>query len=74
MTGYKNKHGQVLFVSPLLGENKFATVTQKPTGSIKRFCSKLLPVRDKQDQAEWDLAKYARITKMKKIEIPEGNQ
>lgn len=72
MTGYKNKHGQVLFVSPGLGGDNFATYVKKPNGGVRRFCSKLLPVRQEQEQAEYDLRKYAKITGMHKVELPDN--
>ena len=71
MTGYKNKHGQILFVSAGIGGDNFATYTKKPGGSLKRFCSPLLPVRTDRNQAEWDLQKYARINKLKKVDIQD---
>lgn len=74
MTGYKNKQGQVLFVSPGLGGDNFATYTRKPNGSLKRFRSPLLPVRKDREQAEEDLVKYARLTKLKKVELPEPGE
>lgn len=71
MTGYKNKHGQILFVSAGIGGDNFATYVKKPNGGIRRFCSRLLPVRSSRDQADYDLRKYAMITKMQKVELPE---
>ena len=74
MTGYKNKFGQILFVSAGPGGDNFATYTRKMCGKLRRFCSPLLPVRKSRDQAEYDLRKYAMITKLKKVEIMEDCQ
>ena len=71
MIGYQNKHGQVLFVSAGLGGDNFATYVKKPNGGVRRFRSKLLPVRKEREQAEYDLRKYAKITGMHKVELPE---
>ena len=71
MIGYKNKHGQILFVSSGLGGDNFATYIKKPNGGIRRFCSRLLPVHPDRSQADYDLRKYAMITGMHKVELPD---
>jgi hypothetical protein len=71
MTGYKRKDGVILFVSPGIGGDTFATYTRVSVWSKRRYFSRLLPIRATRDQAEYDLRKYALITKLKKVDLPE---
>ncbi|MGE5581487.1 MAG: hypothetical protein ACM3X9_03025 [Bacillota bacterium] len=71
MIGYKNFRGQILFVDSGMGGNNFMTCIKKSNGGVRRFVSKLLPVRSDREHAEDDLRKYAQIAKMRKVELPD---
>ena len=53
--------GRELFVSDGISAGKaFMTVYRKPSGAIKRFVSKWLPIRGSRAEAEADLLAWAQ--------------
>ncbi len=60
--------GRVLFISPGLSQDIWATYWRKPSGALKRVISPALPLRRDRDQAQRDLDAYAAAKGWRKIE------
>jgi hypothetical protein len=63
---FKDVTGRILFVDTGIG-TKWSTYYRKGSGSLKRFVTKHLPNRDTMQDAEIDLAAWAKTHNAKPV-------
>ena len=61
---YKLPDGRIIFASAGLGQDVFMSCTRRESGSLQRFKSKSLPLRNSLQEAQADLDAYAKAKKL----------
>ena len=63
---YLQEDGTEVFVSSGLGGDTYGTFTRRASGSLKRVCSKHMPMVETRDEAQRNLDAWARRAKLER--------
>lgn len=63
-TSYILPDGRIIFASAGLGQDIFMSCTRRESGSLQRYKSKSLPLRDTLAKAQADLEAYAKAHRL----------
>ena len=67
MKTYKLPDGRIIFAARVDKHDTYCTVTRKPTGSLRRYVNRQLPICDSLEKASLDLDNFASIRGMEVV-------